>query len=239
MVHLVESLIPGIADSSSSWICRNSRFPWVPVETELIASGAATAVFKVSWQGAEKVLRIYRRSLGKPRSGLLRVAAYYKNNYETLLSWYGSSPGLVLPLEFLLLQGPPLVGPVAASLQPYIQGQKSDLFDDFRDEELLALLEENDRLREQFLCFAGQTLLQWQEQKMCFDFLGRQNIMVVREAGEYNLCISDCGILKLADLDGKYARIKARVERRIDRLAFLYKKASTLVTHASPVPARH
>jgi hypothetical protein len=241
MVHLVESLVPGFANSSSSWIYRNSRFPWVPVETELIASGAGTAVFKVSWQGAEKVLRIYRRSLGKPRSGLLRVAAYYKNNYETMLSWYGSSPGLVLPIDFMVLEGPPLVGPVAASLQPYIRGQKCDLFEDFQDEELLALLKENDHLREQFFCFAEQTLLQWQEQKMCFDFLGRQNIMVVREGGKYNLRISDCGIFKLADLDRKYARIKTRVERRIDRLAFLCRRAKAITpgAHESPVLARH
>lgn len=241
MIHLVDSLIPGIADKSSSLIYRNSRFPWTPVETELIASGAGTAVFRMSWQGAEKVLRIYRRSLGKSTSGLLRVAAYYKSNYETMLSWYGISSGLVLPMDFLVLQGPPLVGPVAASLQPYIHGQKYDLFEDFSDHALLTLLKEDDRLREQFLCFARQTLLQWQEQKMCFDFLGRQNIMLVDEGGEYSMRISDCGIFKFHYLDGKYTRVKTQVERRIDRLAFLYKWAKVITpgAHSSPVSVRH
>lgn len=241
MVQFVDDLIPRLkfTDLSSHWIYKNNRFPWVSVETELIASGTGAAVFRVSWQGAEKVLRIYRRSLGKPLGGLLRVAAYYKSNYEMLLSWYGSPPGLVLPMDFLILQGPSLVGPVAASLQPYIHGQTYDLFEDFSDNELLALLAKNDRLREQFLCFAGQTLLQWHEHKMCFDFLGKENIMLVDQGSKYSLCISDCGIFRFDDSNSKYVRIKPRFEQRIDRLAFLYKKASTRVTHASPVPARH
>ena len=243
VVQFVDDLIPWFkfTDLSSQWISKNNRFPWVSVETELIASGTGAAVFRVSWRGAEKVLRIYRRSLGKPLGGLLQVAAYYKSNYEMLLSWYGSSAGLVLPMDFLVLQGPSLVGPVTASLQPYIHGQKYDLFEDFSDNELLALLAKNDPLRQQFLCFAGQTLLQWHDHKMCFDFLGRDNIMLVDQSGKYSLCISDCGIFKFDDLNSKYVRIKPRFEQRIDRLAFLYKKAkaSSPGAHTSPVPARH
>ena len=241
LIQSIDDLIPGVplTDLWIQWIYKNNRFPWVPVETELIASGTGAAVIKVSWQGAEKVLRIYRRSLGKSRSGLLGVIAHYKSNYETLLSWYGNSHNLVLPMCFLALQGPSLVGPVAASLQPFIHGERYDLFEDFSDSGLLALLKENDRLREQFLYFAEQTLRQWQERKMCIDFLGRQNIMLVDDRGRYSLRILDCGIFRLDHSESKHNRHKAQVERRLDRLAFLYKRAmaNTTGTNGSFVPA--
>ena len=54
------------------------------------------------------------------------MAEHYKTNYELVLSWYGN---LVFPMEFLVLQGLPLIGPVAVSLQPYVDGQVQDLFE--------------------------------------------------------------------------------------------------------------
>jgi len=120
--------------------------PWATIEGELIASGSGAAVFKLNWKNGDRILRIYRKSFGKSSLGLLEMAANYKKNYETVLSWYGN---MVLPMEFLISQGLPLIGPTVASLQPYVRGQIQDLFEDFTDDELLRLFEANDHVREQ------------------------------------------------------------------------------------------
>jgi hypothetical protein len=224
-VNLVDRLIPGIARGLSRWMYKNNRFPWEPIDIELIAFGTGAAVFKVNWNNKDKVLRIYRKSLGKPYRGLVEMAAYYKNNYETVRSWYGSADGLVLPMEFMVLQGLPLIGPVAASLQPYIHGQRQDLFEDHSDDELLQLLAANREVREQFLVFARQTMRQWEEGKMCYDFVGRENLMLVKHGAHYRLRIADVGIFKfdapMKDLPGKMAQI----EQRMSRMAAIYELA--------------
>jgi hypothetical protein len=134
-------------------------------------------------------------------------------------------PDLVLPTEFMVLQGLPLIGPVAASLQPYIGGRKHDLFEDHSDDELVHLLEANDHLRRQFLFFARQTICQWHEREICYDLLGRENIMLVDEAGTYRLYIVDVGVFKLDKVARKYPEKLAQIEQRVNRLTALYQRA--------------
>jgi hypothetical protein len=221
-VNLVDRLLPGVAERLSRWMYRNNRFPWAPVDIELIAFGSGAAVFKLTWPQGVNVLRIYRRSLGRPPAGLLETAAYYKKNYETVLSWYGA---VVLPMEFLVLPGLPLIGPVAASLQPYIHGERKDLFDDFSDDELLQMFEADDRLREQFIHFAGQTIRQWDAGDMCYDFLGRENILVARHEDQYQLHIADVGIFKFNGPAENGSSKLVQIEQRIARLSSLYELA--------------
>ena len=240
ILRLINSVIPGFAHRSSRWLYRNNQFPWAPVDNELIACGTGAAVFKLNWKSGAKVLRIYQKSIGKLPNRLLEIATYYKSNFETMLSWYGNAMDLVLPMEFMVLQGMPLVGPVAASLQPYVYGQKQDFFDDFSDDELLQLLERNCCVREQFLIFAKQTLHQWEERKQCFDFLGRENLMLVNQGGDYKLHIVDVGIFKFDSLPeilgDDYPGTMVKIEQRIDRLSVLYEQVrncSQTLTHRS------
>jgi len=219
MVNFLDSVIPGIASKLSRWMYRNNRFPWAPVESELIAFGTGAAVYKLNWKSGDKVLRIYRKSLGKSSLGLFEMAEHYKTNYETVCSWYGN---LVLPMEFLVLQGLPLIGPIAASLQPHIPGQIQDLFEDFSDDELLKLFKENDFVREQFALFANQTIRQVGERKRCYDFLGRENLMLVKQGEGYRLCIADVGIFEFNILSPQKV---AQIDQRMNRLASLYKLA--------------
>lgn len=204
---------------------RKNRFPWAPVDTELIAFGSGTAVFKLNWDNGHKVLRIYRKSLGKPLSGILEIAKHYKKNYETVVSWYGSEENLVLPMDFMLLYGLPFATPVAASLQAYVHGLKQDLFDCFTDHELLGLLEKHERVRKQFILFAEQTIRQWDRQKMCFDFLGNENLMLVNQGGSYRLCITDVGIFRFDVIAKKYPQKREQIKQRMERLISLYQAA--------------
>jgi hypothetical protein len=228
IVNLVDQVIPGSISRLSRWIFNNSRFPWVPVDKELLAFGTGAAVFKLARNNEYKVLRIYRRSLGKSRPSLVEVANYYKKNYETVVAWYGDIAGLVLPMDFFVFEGFPLIGPVAASFQPYVQGQKYDLFEDFSDNDLLKLFESSNFLREQFVLFANQTIQQWNGRKLCYDFLGRENVMLVKQDGNYRLNIVDVGIFKFDFAEHNTPDKVALIERRIERLATLYKQAKQI-----------
>jgi hypothetical protein len=204
---------------------KNSRFPWKPGATQLIAFGSGAAVFKVVWKSGANALRIYRKSLGKPASGLLETAEYYRKNYETVLAWYGGSWDLVLPMEFLVLQGMPLIGPVAASLQPYIQVEKRDIFEDFSDTDFLDLMRANPFMRDQFLFFVRQTVCQWDDRKICYDFVGKENLVLVKQDDGYRLKILDVGFFKFElpefNLPGKIAQIEQKLRRlkHLDQLA--------------------
>ena len=224
-VNLVNRIVPGMTSRLSDWMFRNNHFPWETINIQLIAFGTGAAVFKLDWKSGAKVLRLYRKSLGNPASGLLRMAEYYKKNYETVLAWYGGSMDLVLPMEFLVLQGLPLIGPVAASLQPYIRAEKSDILEDFSDNDFVKLMEANPFLRAQFLFFAEQTVCQWDEGKICYDFLGRENLMLVKQDGQYRLKIVDVGFFKFDlpefNLPGKVGQIK----QKLQRLKHLYQLA--------------
>lgn len=227
-IKWIDRMIPGAVRRLSRWMYKNNRFPWAPIDIDLIAFGSGAAVFKLSWKDGDRVLRIYRRSLGKSRRGLLEIAQYYQQNYKTVLSWYGNVPDLVLPMDFVVLQGLPLIGPVAASLQPYVHGSRQDLFEDFSDQQLLELLAANDRVRESFRYFVEQTVRQWDGRKMCYDFIGRENLMLVQQAGEYRLHIVDVGIFKFDTPMNNSAEKIAQIDQRLQRLTSLYERATKL-----------
>jgi hypothetical protein len=234
VISWIDRVIPGAVNWLSRWMYKNNRFAWKPVDIDLIAFGSGAAVFKLSLKDGDQVLRIYRRSLGKSRQGLLEIAKYYQQNYELVRSWYGTVPDFVPPMDFVVLQGLPLIGPVACSLQPYIDGSRQDLFEDFSDEELLELLEANARVREPFLHFVEQTIRQWNGGKLCYDFIGRENLMLVQEGGEYRLHIVDVGTFKLDTLLNNSSEKLAQIDQRIERLKSLYERATRL---AQPNPA--
>jgi hypothetical protein len=225
-IEAVGRLLPGLETRLSRWMYRNNRFPWLHVDSELIAFGTGAAVFRVNWASGTKVLRIYRRSLGKLPDELRHIADYYKKNYDTVLSWYGTD--LVLPMEFLVLDGLPLIGSVAASLQPYIEGEKQDPFEDFSDGDLLELFRAKECVCKQFIHFAKQTLHQWQGGERCYDLLGRENLILVKQGESYRLQIADVGIFNLHMLDSNTHEKVAQLEKRIKRLAALCESAEQL-----------
>jgi hypothetical protein len=228
VIGWIDRVIPGAVNWLSRWMYKNNRFAWTPIDIDLIAFGSGAAVFKLSLKDGDKVLRIYRRSLGKSRQGLLEIADYYKQNYDLVRSWYGTVPDFVLPMDFVVLEGLPLIGPVAASLQPYVDGSRLDLFEDFSDDELLALLAANDRVRAPFLHFVEQTIRQWDGRKMCYDFIGRENLMLVQREGEYRLHIVDVGIFKFDTPMNNSSEKIAQVDQRLQRLTSLYERAIKL-----------
>jgi hypothetical protein len=156
------------------------------------------------------------------------MAEYYRKNYDIVLAWYGGPLDLVLPMEFLVLQGLPLVGPIAASLQPYIQAEKRDILEDFSDTDFVKLMEANPFLRDQFLFFVEQTVCQWEEGKICYDFVGRENLMLVKEGGRYRLKIVDVGVFKFDLAEFNRPDKRAQIDQKLQRLKHLYQLAKSI-----------
>lgn len=228
IVKFADLVIPGIARKLSRRIYVNHYFPWQPVPIELVTYGTGAAVFHKKLVPGDKALRIYRQSVGRSPTGLLEVARYYKMKYETVLAWYGGPLDLVLPMEFLVVEGLPYIGPVVVSFQPYVHGQTFDLFDDLSDEEVLKLLEENIFLREQVLFFTEQTIHQWEEGRECYDFLGNKNVIFVQEHEEYRLRIVDVGSFRLDVLAKTQPDKWARIEQRMKKIIHLHQLARKL-----------
>jgi hypothetical protein len=63
---------------------------------------------------------------------------------------------------------------------------------------------------------------------MCFDLLGRQNLMLVHHAGDYRLCIADTGVFKFDVVEQKHPGTLVKIEKRMDRLNHLYRLAKAI-----------
>jgi hypothetical protein len=228
LVNLGDRLIPGIANTLSLWFSQRNRFPWSSVDLDLIGFGAGAVVYKLDYGSGSKALRIYRNSIGGGVRDSLETVNFYKDCYETVLSWYEGAWDLVLPMQFLILHGPPLAGPVAASLQTYVDGHKKDFFDDFSDDELLTLMAKDVQLRDQFDFFATQTVLLCDKRGLCFDFFGRENLLLSNRQGINRLYIVDTGIFDFKKTKQKSTKNISQIEKRIHRLKSLHTRVKNI-----------
>ena len=217
-INLMDTLFPGFARRISARLYQNSRFPLAGEEMLLMSYGSGSTVFLIKRPEANWVLKIYRRSLGKKEKNLAQIAGIFKTKYETVRAWYNNGRIDLVPVaQFLILHGPIFSSPAAAVLQAYIYGEKRDFFLDYSNEELLHLMDNDQELRTQFLFFAEQTLNVYKHYGLCVDFLGRENLMLVKNNGRHQLKVVDNGIFNLDLLRGStpvvYGRLTSRLER--------------------------
>jgi hypothetical protein len=220
-INLVDDVIPGTARAVSTMLTRSMRLPFALNRVELMSYGSGATVFLLRGHSHDQVLKVYRESLGRDREGVMAVIDYYRSKYETVRAWYNGRVQLVPPAQFLILHGPILKRPAAAILQPYIDGDKHDLFEDFNDEALLELVRQDTFLAEQFVFFVRRTLSVYTDQGLCLDFVGRDNLMLVRNDNGWRLLIIDNGIFEPAVLRQKTPATVAQLESRLERLRHL------------------
>jgi hypothetical protein len=106
-------------------------------------------------------------------------------------------------------------------VQAYIHGRKSDFFLDHSNQDLLLKMENDPGLAEQFLFFAEQTLDVFDKQKLCVDFLGRENVMLVEQDGRHQLLVVDNGIFDMEAIKKSSPTVSAWIEIRLERLSYL------------------
>lgn len=227
LVNLVDTVFPGTARRASNFLCRPRYLPFATVRVRLLGYGSGSTVCLLERENGPKVLKIYRRSLGKDLQELLKLADIFRGKYEAISSWYGGPWSPVLRADFLILRGPLLGRPAVGCLQPYIGGEKKDLFRDFSYDELISLMQENNALRAQFVFFAKRTIHLYATESLCVDLLGNGNLIVTTNGNTLGLQLIDYGIFDLKNAKIPSATF-ARTESYISRLKLLLEGISNL-----------
>jgi hypothetical protein len=218
---LLSAVMPATAERLRRRILDMRHLPFDTRGCELIAFGSGVTVFLIhparEGEQGTNVLKVFRKSLGMGRESLLRHVRERRAAHHRVMAWYGDLP-VVVPTRFLLLHGPLLARPVAACVQPYIGGEKRDVFTDLSESALSSMLEEHGTFRDRLTRFVGATVRAAEQEGACVDLLGQGNL-VVREGGAGpELVLLDMGIY---DFARKAVRAPAALAAQRDRIAYL------------------
>jgi hypothetical protein len=218
LAGLVDRIIPGFSARLSQTLIRPARLPLVATQVELLGFGSGATVLLLNTPVGPRVLKIYRRSLGRSPKSLLELAKAFRRKHQIISRWYNREFDLVLPTDFLVLHGPLLSFPAVAALQPYIPETKKDLFRDFDPPELLEVLRSDPQLGRQFAFFARQAIQLHAQLGLAPDFLGRGNVAVVMAGSSQNLRIMDYGIFDLQLIRKQSPATASQIEDCFQRL---------------------
>jgi hypothetical protein len=175
-------------------LIRPSRLPFRAPAVELLGYGTGATVFLLEGSAVPRVVKVYKRSIGRERSSLIRSARRYRGKYQQLAAWYGP---LVLPCEFMVAHGPLLGRPAVVAVQPYVGGRFRDPLQTVPARELVRLLEADDELRAEFVAFARKTL-EVHARGQFPDVFGLNNLVLLEDGGRMRLRLIDYGVFDLA-----------------------------------------
>jgi hypothetical protein len=221
-INLADQVIPGTSQRLSDALVSADKLPLAIENFRLMSYGSGSTVFLLDTYAGQMVLKIFRRSLGKQGRSLLNIADEFQAKYRTIVGWFNEADiQLVPPALFLILHGPLLRKPAAATLQPFIHGKKKDLFQDYRDDELLAIFESDPSLGRQFVFFAQKVLDVAAAEGRCMDFIGRDNVLLVEDQAGCSLAVIDNGIFNLEHIRKNNPHIYQQIQAYLERLGRL------------------
>jgi hypothetical protein len=231
-VNLLARILPSAVERARRKLFRPVQLPLRADTVTPLSFGAGVTVFLLERRlpqshSDRKVLKVYRRSVGRRPEVLLQLARDRQMSYEALRARYAGCSAL-LPTYFMVVNGPLLGRPVLACVQPYVDGPYTDLFGDLSEDQLVALLEGHARLRSQFALFTDRTLRAAAAEHTCVDLLGRNNLIVTGGGEELRMVLLDInGVFdfkrKLREAPESLAQIKDRLGylRRVrDRVTY-------------------
>jgi len=221
-----EAVSPTFAKALRDHLIRGERLPFaLPLSPAPLGYGAGATVYKLcggatggAEGGGDRVLKVLRDSVDLPVPQLLHWVRLMRDCYERVDEWYDRED-LVGPVHFLVLQGPLLGHPVAAFVQPRVDGELRDLFSGMSARELIAALRRDAGFRAQFRRFVERTLDAAERTGRCLDLVGEENVLVVETEQGLRLKILDFGLLRLNDPDWTRPDVAREARRRMRRLA--------------------
>ena len=220
-INLINRVIPGIARKASRYLMRSKKLPFAEGRLTLLNIGSGSTVFRYQNACGDLVVKTSRRTLGKPLATLLKFSRQYRENYNKLTKWYNDKHSLVLPSHFIITRCSLLDTPCVASLQSCMDGKHEDLLRDFDDEQIVHMMRQDQRLRDQFMCFIRGTLHGIKSEGLCLDMLGKNNLMLLTRKNVMQLLIVDYGIFNLDTLARDMPEKFKLVDRDIQRLKML------------------
>jgi hypothetical protein len=221
---LLDRASPGTARAVSRRLYGLAPLALAASGIEFLDYGSGGTVFLLRTPAGARVLKVYRRSLGRPLAEQREVARYYAERYRTVAGWYAGAGPVVTPSAFAVLPGPILGRTVAAVIQPYVAGRKLDFFEDATEDEMLSRLRADAALARSFRAFADRTLALFAQGERCLDLVGRENLMILEEGAHARLAIVDFGVFELPALRSRAPERWAALAERIDRLGALRRR---------------
>jgi hypothetical protein len=218
MVNLLDYLSPGLATRWGGALVRDRNFPLHGYQARLMAYGSGATVFLLENGQDQKVLKVFRRSLGRPAPDVWEVARQFQVKHDTLTRWFNDPFEIVVPSHFLVLHSPLMGAAAAAVLQPYIAGTRHDIFRDYTKAEAVQLLQSDPLLKAQWIDFSTRFLKSMEETDTCFDIVGRENLMLLEHDNRLCFKIVDNGLFDLAAIQAKSPAIYGRYQAHVEQL---------------------
>lgn len=213
-------LAPGGVTAVIPRLYRFDAGPWPESAIELVGHGSRGTVYLIVRNSLLMAVKTYRHSWGMPLEAQLRLLEVHRREHELVTTWYNRTHEVVVPALHLVMNGPLLGAPVAGALQAYVIGTKKDLLRDFTDDDLAQLFADHELVRRQFSEFAHKTLECFYGGEVCHNFMGRDNLMLVKNSEGMSLKIVDGGVSELEHIRRVPARHDA-LRRQVERLEVL------------------
>lgn len=222
--NLLDSVRPGLAEQSSNRLYRLDHFPITGYTVSLLGFGSGATAFLLENDRERKVLKVFRRTLGKPARDVMKITSEYRDKYNKNAGWFNGSFDVVIPSSYMLLHGPLMGAAAGAVIQPYIEGKILDLFQDFSDDEVVRMGRSDANFRLQLLDFSQRLLASYHEDGQCFDLVGRENLMVVENSEGLWLKIADNGVFDVPYIREQLPAVYLDLKEDIERLREISKR---------------
>lgn len=199
-VHLLDRAIPGMQRRVYDSLYRPQGLPFgatdLRLDLRLIGFGSGATVFLLTGGSRRVVLKIYRRTIGRSRENLLKLAGEYREKLERVALVYGD---VVLPASYLIVHGPILRRPAVAAVQDFLESPLLDFFT-LGTAKLASMAKADPEFRQQCIHFATRTLDALEREGTCADLIGERNVVVVERAEKKELRLIDYGFYDVAAL---------------------------------------
>lgn len=193
---------------------------------EKVGFGGMNDVFLLQASGRENPSYVLKINLGESGEGLeklLSTAKEQKEEYERIAAAYKEVAGVIPKEYYLIMHGPSLDQPVAATIQLFVSENLRDIFVDLEKDELQDLLQRNKPLLKQLAGFIKATRQDSFLIENELDLLGRNNLAIVGGKGEERLLMLDP---HFRSSRGRSPYAREQIEERIQYLEEITKASS-------------
>lgn len=220
-INLLDCFIPGIGRKASLYFLRSKKLALAEGRLTLLDFGSGATVLRYENASGDYVVKISRKSLGKPAVTLLQFSREYQESYSKLVAWYNQKYPIVPSSHFFISQSTFLDTPCIVCVQDFVDGEQEDLLRDYDDEQIVQMMKRDRRLGDEFMEFIRGTLQAVESEGLCLDMLGRKNLMLLTRDKVKQLVIVDLGVFNLDTLARDMPEKLKLVQDDVQRLKML------------------
>ncbi len=189
LIQLTHRFLPGITKHyAHRTVNRISKLS--PNQPRLIAHGNAHNIFLVSTpsnsgkKGKQHALKVNVHSQ-RVKSDYARQSILESTiaDVKKIHSWFGHIKGFLPKQQVVILNSPPMNRPAVVTIQPYIEGEQTDLFS-LSEDKLIELLECKPYLKPTLIAFANQVTRTFRRTHQATELAGDGNLVFINKSGQ-------------------------------------------------------